>query len=56
MINSVSSTAAVTQQYVHNQQPAKPPTKHKEAQKPDTVVLSQQATEAADADHDGDSH
>ena len=55
MINSVSSSAAVTQQYLQNSQAAKAPGKPKETQKPDTVVLSPQATKTADVDHDGDS-
>ena len=55
MINRVSSGAAAAQQYVQNQQAAKPPAKPKETQKPDTVHLSKQATKASDVDHDGDS-
>jgi len=56
MINRVSSSSPVAQQHVQNQQPAKPPNKPKENQKPDTVVLSKQATQAVgDVDHDGDS-
>jgi hypothetical protein len=57
MINSVSGSAAVSQQYLQNQQAAKPPAKSKETDKPDTVELSKQGTQAAgDVDHDGDSH
>jgi hypothetical protein len=56
MINSVSRSNAVAQQYAPSQQAAKPPAKPKETPQPDTVVLSQQATQAAgDVDHDGDS-
>ena len=56
MINSVSSSSAVAQQYAQNQQAAKPHAKPKETQHSDTVVLSKQATQAAgDLDHDGDS-
>jgi hypothetical protein len=56
MINSVSRSNAVAQQYAPSQQAAKPPAKPKETQQPDTVVLSKQATQAAhDIDHDGDS-
>ena len=54
MINSVSSAAAVSQRYLQNHEPAKPPAKVKETQKPDTVVLSHQATQGGDGDHDGD--
>jgi hypothetical protein len=53
MVNSVSSSAAVTQQYVQNQHPAKPPAKPKQAEKQDTVVLSHKA-QTGDPDHDGD--
>ncbi|HEX4593701.1 MAG TPA: hypothetical protein VH157_05485 [Bryobacteraceae bacterium] len=57
MISSVSSSQAVSQHYVQNQQPAKPPAKPKETQQPDKVVLSAKATQGAgDVDHDGDSH
>jgi len=57
MVNSVSGSAAVSQQYLQNQQAAKAPAKPKETQQPDTVTLSKQATQAAgDVDHDGDSH
>ena len=57
MINSVSSSPAVAQQYAQSQQAAKPPAKPKETQPPDSVILSKQATQAAgDVDHDGDSH
>jgi hypothetical protein len=57
MISSVSSSNAVAQQYVQNQQVPKPPAKPKETQQPDTVTLSAKATQAAgDVDHDGDSH
>jgi hypothetical protein len=56
MINSVSRSSAAVQQYAPSQQAAKPPVKPKETQQADTVVLSQQATQAAhDVDHDGDS-
>ena len=60
MINSVSRVSAVAQQAAASEQaakpPAKPPAKPKETPQPDTVVLSQQATQAAgDVDHDGDS-
>ncbi len=53
MVNSVSRSSAVTEQYTHNQHPAKPPVKPKETQKPDTVVLSDKA-QGVDPDHDGD--
>ena len=53
MINSVSGSATVSQQYVQNQHPAKPPARTKESQKPDTVVLSHKA-QGGDPDHDGD--
>jgi hypothetical protein len=57
MVNSVSRVSAVAQQDAASQQAAKPPAKPKDTQQPDTVVLSQQATQAAhDIDHDGDSH
>ena len=57
MINSVSSSNAIAQQYAQNQQAAKAPAKPKETQHPDTVTLSKQATQAAgDVDHDGDRH
>jgi len=57
MVNSVSSSSAVAQQYVHHQHAAKPPAKPKETQQQDTVELSHQATQAlSDVDHDGDSH
>lgn len=57
MVNSVSSSAAVSQQYIQNQRAAKPPSKPAEAQQPDTVKLSTHGTQAAgDVDHDGDSH
>jgi len=56
MVNSVSSSAAVSQQYIQNQQAAKPPAKPTKTQQPDTVKLSKQATKAGDVDHDGDSH
>jgi hypothetical protein len=57
MVNSVSSSSAVAQHYVQNQQAPKAPAKPKETQQPDTVHLSQKATQAAgDVDHDGDSH
>jgi hypothetical protein len=57
MVNSVSGSAAVSQQYLQNQQAAKAPAKHKETQQPDTVSLSKQGTQAAgDVDNDGDNH
>jgi hypothetical protein len=57
MVNSVTSSAAVSQQYLQNQQAAKPPAKPKDTQPPDTVALSAKAIQAAgDVDHDGDSH
>jgi hypothetical protein len=57
MVNSVSSSNAVAQQYIQNQQPARQPAKPKETQQPDTVVLSPKANQAAgDVDHDGDRH
>jgi hypothetical protein len=56
MINSVSRVSAVAQQAAASEQAAKPPAKPKETPQPDTVVLSQQATQAVgDVDHDGDS-
>lgn len=55
MVNSVSSSSAVSQQHLQSQQAAKPPAKPKDAQQPDTVKLSKPAAKAADADHDGDS-
>ena len=56
MINSVSRSNAVALQYATSQQAAKPPAKPKDTQRPDTVVLSKEATQAArDVDHDGDS-
>jgi hypothetical protein len=56
MINSVSRVSAVAQQAAASEQAAKPRAKPKETPQPDTVVLSQQATQAAgDVDHDGDS-
>jgi hypothetical protein len=56
MVNSVNSISSVAQQYIQQQQAAKPPVKPKETQKPDTVGLSAKATQAAgDVDHDGDS-
>jgi hypothetical protein len=54
MVNSVSNSAAVTQQYVQNHQQAKASAKPKETQKPDTVVLSHKAAQGSDPDHDGD--
>ena len=57
MVNSVSSSAAVSQQYIQNQHVAKPPAKPAETQQPDTVKLSKHGAQAAgDVDHDGDSH
>ena len=57
MVNSVSSSAAVSQQYIQNQRAAKPPSKPAETQQPDTVKLSKHGAQAAgDVDHDGDSH
>jgi hypothetical protein len=57
MVNSVSSSGAVSQQYLQDLLVAKAPAKHKETQQPDTVTLSKQGTQAAgDVDHDGDSH
>lgn len=57
MVNSVSSSAAVAQRYIQNQQAAKPPAKPTETRQPDTVKLSKQGAQAAgDVDHDGDSH
>ncbi len=57
MVNSVSSSGAVSQQYLQDLLAAKAPAKHKETQQPDTVTLSKQGTQAAgDVDHDGDSH
>ena len=57
MVNSVSSSAAVSQQYLQNQQAAKASAKPKETQHPDTVALSAKAIQASgDVDHDGDSH
>ena len=53
MVNSVSSSSAISQQYAQNQQPVKPPAKAKETQKPDTVHLSHKA-QTGDPDHDGD--
>jgi len=55
MINSISRIGPVAQPDA-SQQAAKPPAKPKETQRPDSVVLSKQATQAAgDVDHDGDS-
>ena len=53
MVNSVSSSSAIAQQYLQYQQPVKPPAKPKETQRPDTVQLSHQA-QGGDPDHDGD--
>jgi hypothetical protein len=56
MVNSVSSSAALSQQYIQNQA-AKPPAKPAETQQPDTVKLSKHGAQASgDVDHDGDSH
>jgi hypothetical protein len=55
MVNSVSSSSPVAQQYVQNQHPTKPPAKPKQAEQQDTVVLSHKA-QGGDQDHDGDSH
>lgn len=57
MVNSVTGSSAVSQQYLQNQQAAKQPAKPKDTQPPDTVAFSAKATQAAgDVDHDGDSH
>ncbi len=53
MVNSVSKSSAVTEQYTHHPPAARPPVKPKETPKQDTVVLSPKA-QAADPDHDGD--
>jgi hypothetical protein len=56
MINSISRIGAIAQQDAPSQQATKAPAKPKETQRPDSVVLSKQATQAAgDVDHDGDS-
>ena len=56
MIHSISRIGPVAQPDAASQQAAKPPAKPKETQRPDSVVLSKQATQAAgDVDHDGDS-
>ena len=56
MINSISRIGPIAQPDAAIQQAAKPPAKPKETQRPDSVVLSKQATQAAgDVDHDGDS-
>jgi hypothetical protein len=52
MVNSVSSSAAVTQWHLQVHEQAKPPAKPKATYKEDTVVLSHQATQAVDADSD----
>ena len=59
MINGVNSSSQVgqayqTQQQHHNQQVQK--NDQNDQQPQDTVVLSKQATQSGDVDHDGDSH
>ena len=59
MINSVSNSSQVAQayqpqQFHQNNQVHKNAQNDKERQ--DTVVLSKQATQAGDVDHDGDNH
>lgn len=56
MINSVSQSSGVSNSHQHEAQRTPPPAKTKEHEKQDSVHLSQQAQQAADADHDGDSH
>ena len=59
MINSVNNSSQVAQSYQLQQNHQSPQT-HKNAQNAqepqDTVVLSKQATQSSDVDHDGDSH
>jgi hypothetical protein len=59
MINSVNNSSQVAQSYQLQQNHQSPQT-HKNAQNDqepqDTVVLSKQATQSSDVDHDGDSH
>lgn len=59
MINSVNNSSQVGQSYQlqqnhQNQQVHKNDQNDQEPQ--DTVVLSKQATQSGDVDHDGDSH
>lgn len=59
MINSVSNSSQVAQayqpqQFHQNNQVQKNAQNDKQPQ--DTVVLSKQATQAGDVDHDGDHH
>jgi hypothetical protein len=54
MINSVSSSASVTAQYMHDQKPPVHAAKAKKAEARDTVVLSEKARAVADSDGDGD--
>ncbi len=59
MINSVNNSSQVAQSYQLQQNHQSPQT-HKNAQNDqepqDTVVLSKQATQSSDVDHDSDSH
>lgn len=59
MINGVNNTSQVTQSYQTQQQHHNPQVQknnQNDQQPQDTVVLSKQATQSGDVDHDGDSH
>lgn len=59
MINGVNNSSQVAQSYQlqqYHQNTQQPKNVQNDKQPQDTVVLSKQATQAGDVDHDGDSH